>query len=86
MLRIQQERMQGCYISSFGEYFKFFGLDHQKLATANKGAIVLHPGPINRDIEISSLLADDRSVSLILPQVEAGVSVRQSVLCFLKNI
>lgn len=86
MLRIQQERMQGCYISSFGEYFKFFGLDHKKLAIANKGAIVLHPGPINRDIEISSQLAEDRSVSLILPQVEAGVSVRQSILCFLKNI
>ncbi len=80
MLRIQQERMSGSYISSLGEYFRFYGLTHEKLALANKGALVLHPGPINRDVEISSLLADDENISLILTQVEAGVAVRQAII------
>lgn len=83
MLRIQQERMQGCYIPSLSEYAKLFGLDHAKLALAKKGALVMHPGPINRDVEISSALADDAKVSLILAQVEAGVAVRQALLKFL---
>lgn len=82
MLRIQQERMQGCYISSLSEYFRLFGLTHEKLKLAPK-AIVLHPGPINRDVEISSKLADDEKISMILQQVEAGVAVRQSLLKFL---
>jgi aspartate carbamoyltransferase catalytic subunit len=82
MLRIQQERMLGCYIPSLGEYFKLFGLTHEKLKLA-PNALVLHPGPINRDVEISSALADDPKVSLILEQVEAGVAVRQALLKFL---
>jgi len=82
MLRIQQERMAGCYIPSLGEYFSLFGLTHEKLKLAPT-ALVLHPGPINRDVEISSALADDEKVSLILEQVEAGVAVRQSILSFL---
>lgn len=85
MLRIQQERMLGCYIPSLGEYFKLFGLTHQKLLAAKKDVIVLHPGPINREVEISSALADDSTSSLILEQVEAGVLVRQALLHFLKN-
>lgn len=82
MLRIQQERMQSCYIPSLSEYFALFGLTHEKLSLA-PSAIVLHPGPINRDVEISSALADDENVSLILEQVEAGVAVRQSILSHL---
>lgn len=85
MLRIQQERMLGCYIPSLSEYFKIFGLDHQKLKAAKSDVIVLHPGPINRDVEISSALADDENFSLILEQVEAGVAVRQAILQFLHS-
>jgi aspartate carbamoyltransferase catalytic subunit len=83
MLRIQQERMIGCYIPSVQEYYKIFGLNHQKLKAARTDAIILHPGPINRNVEISSALADDDSRSLILNQVEAGVAVRQAILEFL---
>lgn len=84
MLRIQQERMLGCYIPSLAEYFKLFGLTHEKLKLAAADVLVLHPGPINRDVEISSALADDEKFSLILEQVEAGVAVRQALLSFLK--
>ncbi len=80
MLRIQQERMQGCYIPSLSEYFKIYGLCHEKLKSAKSDVLVLHPGPINRDVEISSSLADDEKFSLILDQVEAGVAVRQAIL------
>ena len=80
MLRIQQERMLGCYIPSLAEYARLYGLTHEKLRMAKQGALVLHPGPINRDVEISAELADDASVSLILEQVEAGVAVRQALL------
>ena len=79
MLRIQQERMVGSYISSLGEYYKIYGLTHEKLLNA-KDAIIMHPGPINRDVEISSQLADDPKKSLILEQVSAGVAVRQAIL------
>ena len=82
-LRIQQERMIGCYISSHSEYHKLYGLDHNKLAAAKKDVIILHPGPINREVEISSKLADDANFSVILNQVEAGVAVRQAILEFL---
>lgn len=83
MLRIQQERMLGCYIPSLSEYFKLFGLTHQKISAAKPDVLVLHPGPINREVEISAALADDGKYSLILEQVEAGVAVRQSILKFL---
>lgn len=79
MLRIQQERMAGCYLPSFVEYHKNFGLTHERLKLA-PNAIVMHPGPFNRDVEISSALADDEKVSVILHQVEAGVAVRQAIL------
>ncbi len=85
MLRIQQERMLGCYIPSLSEYFKLFGLTHEKLKAAKTDVLVLHPGPINRDVEISSALADDEKFSLILEQVEAGVAVRQALLHFLNS-
>lgn len=83
MLRIQQERMLGCYIPSLAEYANLFGLTHEKLCAAKADVLVLHPGPINRDVEISAALADDKNISLILEQVEAGVAVRQSLLKFL---
>lgn len=85
MLRIQRERMQGAYFPSLEEYFKYFGLTHKRLKLAAPEAIVLHPGPINRGVEISAKLADDVSVSLILNQVEAGVATRQAILKNLNN-
>lgn len=85
MLRIQQERMIGCYVPSLSEYFKFYGLTHEKLKSAKKDVLVMHPGPINRDVEISSALADDENFSLILQQVEAGVAVRQGLIRFLNK-
>lgn len=80
VLRLQQERMQGNFIPSFREYFHFYGLDKEKLKRAKKDVCVLHPGPINRGIEIGSELADDINRSVILEQVEMGVAVRQAVL------
>ena len=79
MLRIQQERMVGSYISSLAEYYKIYGLNHEKILHANN-ALIMHPGPINRDVEISSQLADDSKKSVILEQVSAGVAVRQAIL------
>lgn len=80
MLRIQRERMLGCYIPSLSEYFNIFGLTRERLKLAKPDAIILHPGPVNREVEISSELVDDQNVSLILEQVEAGVAVRQAIL------
>jgi aspartate carbamoyltransferase catalytic subunit len=82
MLRIQQERMAGGYLPSLNEYFKLYGLTHEKLKAAKENVLVMHPGPINREVEISSLLADDIKTSLILDQVEAGVAIRQAILKF----
>jgi aspartate carbamoyltransferase catalytic subunit len=82
MLRLQQERMVGCYISSFDEYFQLYGLDRNKLKLAQK-AIVLHPGPINRQVEIDIDLAYDVEKSCILDQVKAGVAVRMAILQYL---
>lgn len=80
MLRLQFERMQGSRLPSQREYFRFFGLDAEKLRAAREDAFVLHPGPMNRGVEIDSVLADDISRSLILEQVELGVVVRAAVL------
>ncbi len=80
MLRLQRERMEGSYIPSIREYFHFWGLDREKLALAADDALVMHPGPINRGVEIDSTLADDIHRSIILKQVEMGVAVRQAVL------
>jgi aspartate carbamoyltransferase catalytic subunit len=82
MLRIQQERMVGGYLPSLNEYFKLYGLTHDKIKVAKEDVMVMHPGPINREVEISSLLADDLKTSLILDQVEAGVAIRQAILKF----
>tara|TARA_R110000751_G_scaffold47072_15_gene105538 strand:- start:7040 stop:8023 length:984 start_codon:yes stop_codon:yes gene_type:complete len=80
MLRLQQERMEGAFVPSQREYFHRFGLDHQKLAHAKPDAIVMHPGPMNRGVEIDALVADDPDRSVIAEQVEMGVAVRMAVL------
>jgi aspartate carbamoyltransferase catalytic subunit len=80
MLRLQLERMQGQFVPSQREYFRFFGLDYEKLAVAKPGALIMHPGPMNRGVEIDSLVADDIHRSVILQQVELGVAVRMACL------
>ena len=83
MLRLQLERMTGSLVPSTREYFRYFGLDREKLACAAPGAKVMHPGPMNRGVEIDSDIADDLRVSLIQDQVEMGVAVRMAVLASL---
>ena len=85
ILRLQHERMQGAHIPSAKEYFKFYGLDRAKLSFAKENALVMHPGPINRGVEIDSELADDINRTLILEQVELGVAIRMSVIEHLIN-
>jgi aspartate carbamoyltransferase catalytic subunit len=80
MLRLQMERMTGSFLPSQREYYHFYGLDREKLALANPGAFVMHPGPMNRGVEIVSAVADDIDRSLIHEQVEMGVAVRMAVL------
>jgi aspartate carbamoyltransferase catalytic subunit len=80
MLRLQTERMHGALVPSTREYFHFFGLDRAKLAAAKPDALVMHPGPMNRGIEIDSDIADDIDRSLIREQVEMGVAVRMACL------
>ena len=79
MLRLQLERMSGSFVPSVREYFRFFGLDHDKLRLAKPDALVMHPGPMNRGVEIDSAVADDNR-SVISEQVEMGVAVRMAVL------
>lgn len=85
MLRVQTERMAKNYFPSQREYFHFFGLDADKLSHAKPDAVVMHPGPINRGVEIDSVIADDINRSVILDQVEMGVAVRQAVLHLLNQ-
>ena len=79
MLRLQNERMSGGMLPSAGEFFKSFGLTPEKLALAKPDAIVMHPGPINRGVEIDSAVADGTQ-SVILPQVTFGIAVRMAVM------
>ena len=79
MLRLQRERMEGSYVPSTREYFHYFGLDDEKLARAKPDAIIMHPGPMNRGVEIASTVAD-HTRSVIRDQVEMGVAVRMAVL------
>ena len=83
MLRLQLERMQGAFIPSVREYFRFYGLDREKLAKASPRVKVMHPGPMNRGVEIESGIADDPEISLIQDQVEMGVAVRMAILACL---
>ncbi len=80
MLRLQLERMSGAFVPSTREYFRFYGLDHEKLKAARPGALVMHPGPMNRGVEIDSAVADDIEISVIQEQVEMGVAIRMAVL------
>jgi len=80
MLRLQAERMQGTFVPSTREYFRYFGLDEAKLAMARPDALIMHPGPMNRGVEIDSRVADDITRSAILEQVELGLAVRQACL------
>ncbi|HTP77370.1 MAG TPA: aspartate carbamoyltransferase catalytic subunit [Rhizomicrobium sp.] len=80
MLRLQLERMSGAFVPSTREYFRFYGLDAEKLKRAKPGALVMHPGPMNRGVEIDSAVADDIEVSVIQEQVEMGVAIRMAVL------
>jgi aspartate carbamoyltransferase catalytic subunit len=79
MLRLQHERMSGALLPSAGEFFKSYGLTPEKLARARPDAIVMHPGPMNRGVEIDSAVADGRQ-SVILPQVTFGIAVRMAVM------
>jgi aspartate carbamoyltransferase catalytic subunit len=85
MLRLQTERMRGNYVPSIREYFHFFGLDYEKLARASPEAVIMHPGPMNRGVEIDSVVADDFGRSVIREQVEMGVAVRMACLEVLTN-
>jgi len=85
MLRIQKERIVGKHITNEKEYFKKFGLDYKKLGYAKKKALVMHPGPMNRNVEIDSELADDVTRSLIQEQVSMGVAIRMACLEILIN-
>jgi len=80
MLRLQQERMHGNYFPSIREYFRYFGLDYEKLALAKPDALIMHPGPMNRGVEIDAAVADDVGRSVIREQVEMGVAVRMACL------
>ncbi|MGC2855283.1 aspartate carbamoyltransferase catalytic subunit [Novispirillum sp. DQ9] len=80
MLRLQMERMDSSYIPSIREFFHFFGLDKEKLALAKPDALIMHPGPMNRGVEIDSDVADDVERSVIREQVEMGVAVRMAVV------
>ena len=82
MLRLQLERMQGSFVPSVREYFRFFGLDRDKLACAKPDALIMHPGPMNRGVEIAGKVAD-RPNAVITEQVTNGIAVRMAVLYLL---
>ena len=80
MLRLQTERMHGGYFPTVSEYFSLYGLDFDKLSHAKEDALILHPGPMNRGVEIDAAVADDLTRSAIQEQVEMGVAVRMACL------
>jgi len=82
MLRLQNERMNGAMLPSSEEYFKTYGLTPERLALAKPDAIVMHPGPMNRGVEIDSTVADGKQ-SVILPQVTYGIAIRMAVMAIL---
>ncbi|MDF1686050.1 MAG: aspartate carbamoyltransferase catalytic subunit [Parvibaculaceae bacterium] len=85
MLRLQLERMNGSFVPSVREYYRYFGLDYDKLSVAHPEALIMHPGPMNRGVEIDSAVADDINRSVIREQVEMGVAVRMAVLDILSR-
>ena len=80
MLRLQNERMTSSYLSSNREYYEYYGLTQDKLNFAKEDALIMHPGPMNRGVEIDTNLADDINKSVIQEQVELGVAVRMACL------
>ena len=80
MLRLQRERMQGAYLPSLKEYFHFYGLTEDKLKVAKPDVLIMHPGPMNRGVEIATSVADDLGRSAIQEQVEMGVAVRMACM------
>jgi aspartate carbamoyltransferase catalytic subunit len=80
MLRLQTERMEGGFIPSLREYHSLYGLTYERLKRAKPDALVMHPGPMNRGVEIASDVADDVNRSVIAEQVEMGVAVRMACL------
>jgi len=80
MLRLQNERMSSSYLASNREYYEYYGLTPDKLDHAKSDALIMHPGPMNRGIEIDTMLADDINKSVIKEQVELGVAVRMACL------
>jgi aspartate carbamoyltransferase catalytic subunit len=80
MLRLQNERMSSSFLASNREYYEYYGLTYDKLSHANNNALIMHPGPMNRGIEIDTNLADDINKSVIREQVELGVAVRMACL------
>ena len=82
MLRLQRERMTGALLPSEAEYFKHYGLSQDKLKLARPDCIVMHPGPINRGVEIASDVADGPQ-AVILPQVSFGIAIRMAVMAIL---
>ena len=84
ILRLQDERMDGSETPSKREYYTFYGINEDNIKLAKKDALIMHPGPMNRGVEIASLLADNHEISLVKRQVEMGVSVRMACLEMLK--
>ncbi len=84
ILRLQSERMNGSETPSKREYYNFFGINEENIKLAKNDVFVMHPGPMNRGVEIDSLLADNNEISLIRNQVEMGVSVRMACFEMLK--
>ena len=80
MLRLQNERMSSSFLSSNREYYEYYGLTQDKLEYAKSDSIIMHPGPMNRGIEIDTKLADDTNMSVVKEQVELGVAIRMSCL------
>jgi len=85
MLRLQEERMRGAYLPGHGEFFRMYGLTQERLKLAKPDALVMHPGPINRGIEIDSATADGPQ-SVILEQVSNGLAVRMAVMCMVLGV
>ena len=82
MLRIQNERMNKSFFPSIREYVKLYGLNYERLSKLNRDIIIMHPGPINRGVELTSEIADSKN-SIILDQVENGVAIRMAVIYLL---
>ena len=80
MLRLQNERMSSSFLSSNREYYEYYGLTQDKLEYAKSDSIIMHPGPMNRGIEIDTKLADDTNMSVVKEQVELGVAIRMACL------